>query len=78
DSIIGESVNQEYLGRVEAFKTKYEQAGVDGAYGAALEFGKLTMAGLGLFAGAAGAGKLGVKITTNAIKASEKAALKGP
>ncbi|HFZ4878600.1 TPA: DUF637 domain-containing protein [Serratia marcescens] len=77
-SIIGESVKQEYLGRVEAFKAKYEHAGVDGAYGAGLEFGKLTMAGLGLVAGAAGAGKLGVKITTNAIKASEKAALKGP
>ena len=77
-SIIGESVKQEYLGRVEAFKTKYEHAGIDGAYGAGLEFGKLTMAGLGLFAGVAGAGKLGVKITTNAIKASEKAALKGP
>ncbi|MEL5515610.1 DUF637 domain-containing protein [Serratia bockelmannii] len=77
-SILGESVKQEYLGRVEAFKTKYEHAGVDGAYGAGLEFGKLTMAGLGLVAGAAGAGKLGVKITTNAIKASEKAALKGP
>ncbi len=77
-SIIGESVKQEYLGRVEAFKTKYEHAGIDGAYGAGLEFGKLTMAGLGLVAGAAGAGKLGVKITTNAIKASEKAALKGP
>ncbi|MDX7275150.1 DUF637 domain-containing protein [Serratia marcescens] len=77
-SIIGESVKQEYLGRVEAFKTKYEHAGIDGAYGAGLEFGKLTMAGLGLFAGGAGAGKLGVKITTNAIKASEKAALKGP
>ncbi|HBK4607411.1 DUF637 domain-containing protein [Serratia nematodiphila] len=77
-SIIGESVRQEYLGRVETFKTKYENAGVDGAYGAGLEFGKLTMAGLGLFAGAAGAGKLGVKVTTNTIKAAEKAAFKSP
>lgn len=77
-SIIGESVKQEYLGRVEAFKTKYENAGVDGAYGAGLEFGKLTMAGLELFAGAAGAGKLGVKVTTNTIKAAEKAAFKSP
>jgi len=77
-SIIGESVKQEYLGRVEAFKTNYENAGLDGAYGAGLEFGKLTMAGLGLVAGAAGAGKLGVKITTNTLKAAEKAALKGP
>ncbi|TXE62189.1 DUF637 domain-containing protein [Serratia nematodiphila] len=77
-SIIGESVKQEYLGRVETFKTKYEHAGVDGAFGAGLEFGKLTMAGLGLFAGAAGAGKLGVKVTTNTIKAAEKAAFKSP
>lgn len=77
-SIIGESVKQEYLGRVETFKTKYEHAGVDGAFGAGLEFGKLTMAGLGLFAGAAGAGKLGVKVTTNTIKATEKAAFKSP
>ncbi len=75
-SIIGESVKQEYLGRVETFKTKYEHAGVDGAFGAGLEFGKLTMAGLGLFAGAAGAGKLGVKITTNSIKALEKTTVK--
>ncbi|MEL5515614.1 DUF637 domain-containing protein [Serratia bockelmannii] len=75
-AIIGESVKQEYLGRVEAFKTKYESAGVDGAYGAGLEFGKLTMAGLGLVAGAAGAGKLGVKITTNSIKALEKTTVK--
>lgn len=77
-SIIGESVKQEYLGRVETFKTKYEHAGVDGAFGAGLEFGKLTMAGLGLFAGATGAGKLGVKVTTNTIKAAEKAAFKSP
>ncbi|HGO9444994.1 DUF637 domain-containing protein [Serratia marcescens] len=75
-SIIGESVKQEYLGRIETFKTKYEHAGVDGAFGAGLEFGKLTMAGLGLFAGAAGAGKLGVKITTNSIKALEKTTVK--
>ena len=75
-SIIGESVKQEYLGRVEAFKAKYEHAGMDGAYGAGLEFGKLTMAGLGLFAGAAGAGKLGVKVTTNSIKALEKTTVK--
>lgn len=75
-SIIGESVKQEYLGRVETFKTKYEHAGVDGAFGAGLEFGKLTMAGLGLFAGAAGAGKLGVKITSNTLKATSKAAEK--
>ncbi|MGX1961105.1 hypothetical protein [Serratia proteamaculans] len=77
-TIIGEGVKQEYLGRVEAFKTKYEHAGVDGAYGAGLEFGKLTMAGLGLglVAGAAGAGKLGVKITTNSIKALEKTTVK--
>ncbi|WP_426406334.1 DUF637 domain-containing protein [Serratia sp. PAMC26656] len=75
-SIIGESVKQEYLGRVEAFKTKYEYAGIDGAYGAGLEFGKLSMAGLGLFAGAAGAGKLGVKVTTNSIKALEKTTVK--
>ncbi|WP_410529567.1 DUF637 domain-containing protein [Serratia sp. AXJ-M] len=75
-TIIGEGVKQEYLGRVEAFKTKYEHAGVDGAYGAGLEFGKLTMAGLGLFAGAAGAGKLGVKITSNTLKATSKAAEK--
>ncbi|WP_368927083.1 DUF637 domain-containing protein [Serratia marcescens] len=75
-SIIGESVKQEYLGRVETFKMKYEHAGVDGAFGAGLEFGKLTMAGLGLFAGAAGAGKLGVKITTNSIKALEKTTVK--
>ncbi len=75
-SVIGESVKQEYLGRVEAFKAKYENAGVDGAYGAGLEFGKLTMAGLGLFAGAAGAGKLGVKITSNTLKATSKAAEK--
>ncbi|HGM6878993.1 TPA: DUF637 domain-containing protein [Serratia marcescens] len=75
-SIIGESVKQEYLGRVEAFKTNYENAGLDGAYGAGLEFGKLTMAGLGLVAGAAGAGKLGVKITTNSIKALEKTTAK--
>ncbi|MGM7651461.1 hypothetical protein [Serratia marcescens] len=71
-------MKQEYLGRVETFKTKYEHAGVDGAFGAGLEFGKLTMAGLGLFAGAAGAGKLGVKVTTNTIKAAEKAAFKSP
>ncbi|CAI1124917.1 DUF637 domain-containing protein [Serratia ficaria] len=77
-SIVGEGGKQEYLGRVEAFKTQYEHAGVDGAYGAGLEFGKLTMAGLGLVAGGAGAGKLGVKLTTNSIKAAEKAALKGP
>ena len=75
-SIIGESVKQEYLGRIETFKTKYEHAGVDGAFGAGLEFGKLTMAGLGLFAGAAGAGKLGVKITSNTLKATSKAAEK--
>jgi filamentous hemagglutinin len=75
-SIIGESVKQEYLGRVEAFKAKYEHAGMDGAYGAGLEFGKLTMAGLGLFAGAAGAGKLGVKVTTNSLKALEKTTVK--
>jgi len=36
-------VKQEYLARVEAFKTKYEHAGIDGAYGARLEFGKLSM-----------------------------------
>ncbi|QJW54282.1 hypothetical protein HL670_01150 [Serratia plymuthica] len=75
-SIIGESVKQEYLGRVETFKTKYEHAGVDGAFGAGLEFGKLSMVGLGLFAGAAGAGKLGVKITSNTLKATSKAAEK--
>lgn len=69
-------MKQEYLGRVEAFKTKYEHAGVDGAYGAGLEFGKMTMAGLGLVAGAAGVGKLGVKITTNSIKALEKTTVK--
>ncbi len=34
------------------------------------------MAGLGLFAGAAGAGKLGVKITSNTLKATSKAAEK--
>nr|WP_265575510.1 polymorphic toxin type 17 domain-containing protein [Serratia marcescens] len=51
---------------------------VVGAYGAGLEFCKLTMAGLGLVAGAAGGGKLGVKITTNTLKAAEKAAFKGP
>lgn len=65
-SIIGESVKQEYLGRVEAFKTKYEHAGIDGAYGA----------GLGLFVGAAGAGKLGVKVTTDSVKTLEKTTVK--
>lgn len=75
-SIVGESIKQSYITRLDTMKSSYQRAGVDGAYVAGLEFGKLMTDAAGTLLGVTTVAKSGVKLTTNAVKALEKAAAK--
>lgn len=73
---VSAGVKQGYINRINTMKAYYEKAGVDGAYYSGLEFGKLATEAAGVLVGGAGIAKGAVKLSTNTVKALEKAVVK--
>lgn len=66
-SAITESVKQDYIARIEHLQQEYERAGINGAFNAGREVGKLATEVASIATGGAGIAKGGVKVATTGI-----------
>jgi filamentous hemagglutinin len=69
---VSDSIKQDYINRIDNLKAEYEKAGVNGAFNAGVETGKLITDAAGLLTGVYGAAKAGTKIVTSIEKVAIK------